>query len=301
MDSVLTIQDYIHTINKNYEYLKNADDDQLSQCAGTIRTTLELAVKLFWLQNINKQPPSLCEAINDSRFANNFSKFVISDMHQIRMTCNPSLHNGTPIANNDLKEMVKRLFYCLNQIEQALGVSIIKPTQHTKPTINQSTNNSSIDKNKLTEMANGSKVIKALQEKIIAHGGKSLMPVLKGNPVPFYLSPTNDGLISEGLPKVVLEWHIFDAIVKKAISLGGKIYRGDSAAQNGAKIGSDELSLDTIDGFISMHFYGAQVGNTTLRRSTYYAGILDWAGIAVNHRSQGHGGFITINPEYMND
>lgn len=219
-------------------------------------------------------------------------------MHQIRMTCNPSLHNGTPIAHNDLKEMIKRLFYCLNQIEQALGITIIKPTQATKAPI-KSTNNDTIDKNKLTEIANGSKVIKALQEKIIAHGGKSLMPVLKGNPVPFYLSPKNDGLISEGLPKVVLEWHIFDAIVKKAISLGGKMYRGDSAAQNGAKIGSDELPLDTIDGFISVEFYGAKTGSATTRRSTYYAGILDWAGIAVNHRSQGHGGFITINPEYM--
>lgn len=298
MDSILTTQDLIQAINKNYEYLKNANDVQLSQCAGTIRTTLELAVKLFWLQKVDKQPPSLCEAINDSRFANNFSKFVISDMHQIRMTCNPSLHNGTPIANNDLKEMIKRLFYCLNQIEQALGVAIIKPT---KPTANQSTNNSSIDKNKLSETANGSKVIKTLQEKIIAHGGHALMPVLSKNPVPFCLSPNNDGLISAGLPSVVLKWHIFDAIVKKAISLGGKMYRGDSAAQNGAKIGSDELSLDTIDGFISTEFYGSKIGSSTMRRSTYYSGILDWAGIAVNHRSQGRGGFITINPEYMND
>ncbi len=301
MDSVLTTQDLMQAINKNYEYLKNANDDQLSQCAGTIRTTLELAVKLFWLQKINKQPPSLCEAINDSRFASNFSKFVISDMHQIRMIGNSVVHNGTKITLDETKEMIKRLFYCLNQIEQALGVTIIKPTQPTKATTVQAKENNTIDKNKLAKMANGSKVIQALQEKIIAHGGKSLMPVLKGNPVPFYLSSTNDGLISEGLPKVVLEWHIFDAIVKKAISLGGKMYRGDSAAQNGAKIGSDELPLDTIDGFISTQFYGAQEGNTTLRRSTYYAGILDWAGIAVNHRSQERGGFITINPEYMND
>ncbi|MBD5131491.1 MAG: DUF2089 domain-containing protein [Clostridiales bacterium] len=157
-----------------------------------------------------------------------------------------------------------------------------------------------VDKNEFYEMANGSKVIQTLQDRIIAHGGQALMPVLKGDPVPFWLSPTKGGLESKGLRGVVLEWRIFDAIVKKAVSLGGKMYRGDSAAHSGAVIGSDELPLDTIDGFISTEFYGAHVGDTTLRRSTYFSGILDWAGIAVNHRSQGRGGFITINPEYMN-
>ena len=157
-----------------------------------------------------------------------------------------------------------------------------------------------IDKNELTAMSNGSKVIRTLQDKIIACGGQALMPVLKGEPVPFWISSTKGGLESKGLRGVVLEWRIFDAIVKKAISLGGKIYRGDSAAQSGATIGSDDLPLDTIDGFISTEFYGARIGDTTLRRSTYYSGILDWAGIAVNHRSQGRGGFITINHEFMN-
>lgn len=146
-----------------------------------------------------------------------------------------------------------------------------------------------------------SKTIQHLQNRIIECGGESLMPVLKGSPVPFHLSSGKDGVESDGLRGVVLKWEIFDAIVKKAISLGGKMYRGDSAAQNGARIGSDELSLDTIDGFISTEFYGAKVGDTTLRRSTYYSGILAWANIVENHRSQGRGGFITVNSEFMNE
>lgn len=153
----------------------------------------------------------------------------------------------------------------------------------------------------LSSITCNSKAIQHLQTRIIECGGESLMPVLKGAPVPFHLSSGKDGLESDGLRGVVLKWEIFDAIVKKAISLGGKMYRGDSAAQNGARIGSDELSLDTIDGFISTEFYGAKVGDTTLRRSTYYSGILAWANIVVNHRSQGHGGFITVNAEFMNE
>lgn len=148
---------------------------------------------------------------------------------------------------------------------------------------------------------NDSKVIRQLQNRIIECGGESLMPVLKGSPVPFHLSSGKDGVESDGLRGVVLKWEIFDAIVKKAISLGGKMYRGDSAAQNGARIGSDELPLDTIDGFISTEFYVAKVGDTTLRRSTYYSGILAWANIVTNHRSQGKGGFITVNPEFMSE
>ncbi len=146
-----------------------------------------------------------------------------------------------------------------------------------------------------------SKAIQHLQTRIIECGGEALMPVLKGSPVPFRLSVNKDGVESDGLRGVVLKWEIFDAIVKKAISLGGKMYRGDSAAQNGARIGSDGLSLDTIDGFISTEFYGAKIGDTTLRRSTYYSGILAWANIVVNHRSEGRGGFITVNKEFIND
>ena len=78
------------------------------------------------------------------------------------------------------------------------------------------------------------------------------------------------------------------------------MYRGDVAAQNGAKIGSLDLPLTTIDGYISTEFYGSKIGCSTMRRSTYFSGILAWAGIATVHRSQGNGSFITINNEYMN-
>ena len=173
----------------------------------------------------------------------------------------------------------------LSRINEKLGVKTV-------------VNNSKVEN--LAVNGEDSNVIRKLKEKIIESGGKAFMPVLKGDPVPFWLSSTERGFESAGLKGVVLEWEIFDAIVNKANSLGGKMYRGDSAAQNGAKIGSEELSDSTIDGFISLEFYGAKIGNTALRRSTYYAGILAWAGIVTNHRSQGKGGYITVNKEYLN-
>lgn len=155
-----------------------------------------------------------------------------------------------------------------------------------------------IDMKNLIDDKKDSKVVRTLKEKIFECGGKALMPVLKGNPVPFWLSPTQQGFETAGLKNFIFKWEVFDAIVKKANELGGKMYRGDGAAQGGERIGSKELPISTIDGFIATKFYGAKIGDTTLRRSTYFSGILAWAGIVTNHRSTGSGGFITVNPNF---
>lgn len=159
---------------------------------------------------------------------------------------------------------------------------------------------SNISLENLTQSSEDSKVVKRLKDKIVECGGKALMPVLKGEPVPFWLSSSQAGFESEGLKGFIFEWKVFDGIVKKAIALGGKMYRGDVAAQNGAKIGSEDLPITTIDGYISTEFYGSKIGSSTMRRSTYFSGILAWAGIATVHRSQGNGSFITVNNEFMN-
>ena len=293
----------IKTINENYEYLKNIDSSHFTQCIGTIRTTLELAVKLFWLEKIGKIPIiehngkeifNLYEATDDIRFKKYFNNFIYSDIHTIRKVCNQALHDGIVVSDNEIQIIIERLFNCIYEIEHIINLKIVnKPEQ--KIIMPQSLLNQHLS----YDNTKSSIIINTLQEKIIAHNGQALMPTLKGHPIPFHLSSGKDGVESDGLRGVVLKWEIFDAIVKKAVSLGGKMFRGDSAAQNGARIGSDELSLDTIDGFISTKFYGAKIGDTTLRRSTYYSGILAWANIVVNHRSQGNGGFITVNTEFM--
>ena len=141
-------------------------------------------------------------------------------------------------------------------------------------------------------------IIKVIQDKLLECNGKSKMQMLKGAPLDIWLSSSGEGIENSGYPALICEWHILEAIVNKANQLGGTMYRGDSAAQNGERIGSEGLPLDTIDAFISLEFYGGSVGATTLRRSTYYAAILAWAGIVENHRSKGKGGYITVNPEY---
>lgn len=124
-------------------------------------------------------------------------------------------------------------------------------------------------------------------------GGKAKVVMLRGEDMLIWA--TNDGIRNASYPALVCEWHIFDAIVDKARALGGVMYRGDSESQKGKKIGTPEFSVDTIDAFISLAFYGNEMGSSTTRRSTYYASILDWAGIATNNRSEGEGGYIRLS------
>ena len=74
------------------------------------------------------------------------------------------------------------------------------------------------------------------------------------------------------------------------------MHLGANAAQKGERIDSDNFPVDTIDGFISVEFYGKKLDDKTLRRSTYYAYILDWAGFVTNH----WGAYITVNKNFMN-
>ncbi len=130
-------------------------------------------------------------------------------------------------------------------------------------------------------------------------GGTAECKMLRGEPLKIWL--TEDGVRNSGFPDLVCRWEVFDAIVAKAKELGGKMYRGDGAAQSGAKIGSKQLPLDTIDAFISVNFYGKSEGESTLRRSTYYAAILAWASICDNKRSDGVGGYIELLPRWMEE
>ena len=143
-------------------------------------------------------------------------------------------------------------------------------------------------------------IIKVIQDKFLECGGKAKMSMLKGDPLDIWVASSGKGIENSGFTTLVCEWHILEAIVKKANELGGTMYRGDAASQKGAKIGSAELPLDTIDAFVSLEFYGGSIEASTLRRSTYYAAILAWAGIVENHRSNGKGGYIVVKPEFRN-
>ena len=138
---------------------------------------------------------------------------------------------------------------------------------------------------------------KSIFEKFELCSGKAQHTMINGGIMELWLSDNKDGIYNSKYPSLNCKFDILYAIYEKAVSLGGEMYLGASAAMNGQRIGSENLSGDTIDGFISLNFYGSSIGDTTLRRSTYYAVILEWTGLVTNHR----GGYITVNKKFLSE
>ena len=117
-------------------------------------------------------------------------------------------------------------------------------------------------------------------------------------PTYFWLSEYGDGIKVNKLKHDTLKWEEFEEIVKVANKLGGKIYRGDVIAQDGDKVGN-RIKEDCIEGVVA-YMRNIENGKSITRRSTYFSGVLEKAGIATVHRSDGQGSFIAINEKYRN-
>ena len=149
---------------------------------------------------------------------------------------------------------------------------------------------------------NESKVVEFLKNKIFSTSLDKLqfesLGKLKGSAT-FFVASDGSGLQVEQLPDFILKWEHFQKIIEKANQLGGKMYRGDQLPQNSKKLGSG-IPYDCMEGFIASELLCQNDGSTVTRRSTYYSGILAWAGIVTLHKSEGKGSYITVYPEFRN-
>ena len=154
----------------------------------------------------------------------------------------------------------------------------------------------------MTSQNNEIKVIEYLQNKIFNSSPEELqlksLRKLKSSST-FSLAPNGAGLQVEQLMDFVLEWHHFQKIVEKANQLGGIMYRGDDIVMNSGRLGI-EVSHDCMEGFIASELLDLEDGISITRRSTYYSGILAWAGIVSLNKSEGNGSYITVNQEFRN-
>ncbi len=157
--------------------------------------------------------------------------------------------------------------------------------------------NNQEEKMKTTE----SKVISTLKNKIWENinTGLYIKSLGKLTSNTFTVAPDGTGVQVRQLGKYILKWEHFDAIIKKANESGGKMYRGDALPQNkGVKLGID-ISHNCMEGFISRELLGLPDKKSVTRRSTYYSGILAWAGIVALNSSDGKGSYITVNPAFQ--
>lgn len=142
---------------------------------------------------------------------------------------------------------------------------------------------------------NDSLVIKRIKTKLNDSGGITSIPLYSGDLCEIGFDPNGKGLVSNKIPVPnQLLWEVFDAAVEVVIQNGGKAMKGK--ARSGAKLGSDDLPLDSVEGYIAHKVHGAQIGETAFGPGFVIAAILDWAEICHNDR-----GYLTINQGFMSE
>ncbi len=115
-------------INNNIKFVKKIPLEDAGKCAGSIRSALECAVKLFWLKKYDKvwrRGFDLNVAINDKKFATSFSRMMLSYMHAIRQTCNAVLHDNDSLTLEEAKDLLEMLDKCVKAIGSAIPMEII--------------------------------------------------------------------------------------------------------------------------------------------------------------------------------
>ncbi|SCY24554.1 DUF2089 family protein [Alkaliphilus peptidifermentans] len=138
-----------------------------------------------------------------------------------------------------------------------------------------------------------SSVIAKIKEKLNDCGGKTTIRLLQGDPCDIRFDINGKGLVSPKIPLAnQLTWEAFDAAVEVVLKNNGKAVKGK--ARSGAKLGSDDLSLDSVEGYIAHKVHGAQEGETAFGPGFVICAVLDWAGICNNER-----GYLTINPMFI--
>lgn len=140
---------------------------------------------------------------------------------------------------------------------------------------------------------NDSLVVKKIKEKLNASGARATIPLYSGDSCDIGYDTNGRGLISPKIPPAnQLTWEAFDAAVAVVIKNGGKAAKGK--ARSGAKLGSDDLSLDSVEGYIANKVHGVQIGETAFGPGFVIAAVLDWTEICNNER-----GYLTIHSSFM--
>ncbi|MHB8963875.1 MAG: hypothetical protein ACYC5K_12070 [Saccharofermentanales bacterium] len=140
-----------------------------------------------------------------------------------------------------------------------------------------------------------SQVVRRIKERFNACGGRASIPLLRGDLCDIGFDTSGKGLISPKIPPAhQLIWEAFEAAVEVVIKNGGKAYKGN--AQSGAKLGSEKLPIDSVEGYIAYKVHGAKIGNTAFGPGFVIFAVLDWAGICRNEL-----GRISMNPLFMSE
>lgn len=133
-------------------------------------------------------------------------------------------------------------------------------------------------------------VVRRIKEKLNDNNGRAIIRLYQGDSCAIWFDENGKGLVSPKIPPAnQLVWEVFDAAVEVVLNNGGKAVKGK--ARSGAKLGSDDLPLNSIEGYIAHKVHGVKEGETAFGPGFVICAVLDWADICKNER-----GYLTMNP-----
>lgn len=121
-----------------------------------------------------------------------------------------------------------------------------------------------------------------IKEKIKAAGGKITVTSINNKSYEICDGLDGETFYCDALPKTQpFTYRIFDIIVNLLVEENGKALKGHGRT---AKLGAPDCELTTVNGAIGKYYFGKEIGDSVLDPVFVLAAVLDWAGLATNHR-----------------
>lgn len=176
-----------------------------------------------------------------------------------------------PATKKKLADILEKLNLNHSNIAEGNGVNLEKPEN-------------------MIVLENDSQVVRRIKEKLNESDGQAMVTLYSGDTCEIWFDQNGKGLVSPKIPPAnQLIWEAFDAAVEVVIDNGGKAKKGN--AQSGAKLGTEKLMMNSVEGYIAYKLHGAKEGDTAFGPGFVICAILDWAGVCKNER-----GYLVINP-----
>lgn len=126
-------------------------------------------------------------------------------------------------------------------------------------------------------------IIQTIKEKLNAEDGTALIHLPKGGTFHICYEEFGTGLLAGNLPKSrVLTWTAFDCAMKLLTQKAQENSRVKKGNAMKGKLGSADLPLDSLEGYVAYYAYGAKKGASCLCTVSTLCAILDWTGLARN-------------------
>ena len=124
-----------------------------------------------------------------------------------------------------------------------------------------------------------------IKNKLISENGVVKINLKKSNMSKkdyFTVTLEENGVIVDNLGnQPYLSFYIFDGLIEFLINCNGELKKGNVM---NFKLGSDELPIKSVEGYVAYTFFDKEKDDWVFRRSTPICAILEWAGICENKR-----------------